>query len=53
VPLEGAGENLKFTTSSPMQVHAVTKVPAKRVPEIGEHNDEALKQPEAVKIQLR
>ena len=44
VPLEGAGENLKFTISSPMQVHDITKVPAKRAPEIGEHNDEVLKQ---------
>src|SRR5207245_11330793 len=44
VPLDGAGENLKFTISSPMQVHDITKVPAKRAPEIGEHNDEILKQ---------
>src|SRR5882762_2477284 len=44
VPLEGAGENLKFTISSPMQVHDVTKVPAKRAPEIGEHNEEVLQQ---------
>jgi crotonobetainyl-CoA:carnitine CoA-transferase CaiB-like acyl-CoA transferase len=44
VPLEGAGENLKFTISSPMQMHDVTKVPAKRAPEIGEHNDEVLQQ---------
>jgi formyl-CoA transferase len=27
-----------------MQVHDVTKVPAKRAPEIGEHNDEVLKE---------
>jgi len=44
VPLEGAGGNLKFTISSPMQVHDVTKVPAKRAPEIGEHNEEVLKE---------
>jgi crotonobetainyl-CoA:carnitine CoA-transferase CaiB-like acyl-CoA transferase len=44
VPLEGAGGNLKFTISSPMQVHDVTKVPAKRAPEIGEHNEEVLQQ---------
>jgi len=44
VPLEGAGGNLKFTISSPMQVHGVRKVPAKRAPEIGEHNEEVLKQ---------
>jgi len=44
VPLEGAGGNLKFTISSPMQVHGVTKVPAKRAPEIGEHNEDVLKE---------
>jgi crotonobetainyl-CoA:carnitine CoA-transferase CaiB-like acyl-CoA transferase len=44
VPLEGAGEHLKFTVSSPLQVHDVAKVPAKRAPEIGEHNDEVLQQ---------
>jgi formyl-CoA transferase len=27
-----------------MQVHDVIKVPAKRAPEIGEHNDEVLQQ---------
>ncbi|OLD57931.1 MAG: formyl-CoA transferase [Acidobacteria bacterium 13_1_20CM_2_57_8] len=44
VPLEGAGGNLKFTISSPMQVHGIDKVPAKRAPEIGEHNEEVLKE---------
>src|SRR5258708_20619475 len=44
VPLEGAGGNLNFTISSPMQVHGVSKVPAKRAPEIGEHNEEILQQ---------
>jgi crotonobetainyl-CoA:carnitine CoA-transferase CaiB-like acyl-CoA transferase len=44
VPLEGAGGNLKFTINSPMQVHGVTKVPAKRAPEIGEHGEEILTQ---------
>jgi formyl-CoA transferase len=42
VPLEGAGENLKLTISSPIQMHGVAKVPAKRAPELGEHNDEVL-----------
>jgi crotonobetainyl-CoA:carnitine CoA-transferase CaiB-like acyl-CoA transferase len=42
VPLEGAGENLKMTVSSPIQVHGVTKVPARRANEIGEHNGEVL-----------
>ena len=43
VPLEGAGEKLASTISSPIQVHGVTKVPARRAPGIGEHNDEVLK----------
>jgi crotonobetainyl-CoA:carnitine CoA-transferase CaiB-like acyl-CoA transferase len=44
VPLEGAGGKLTSTISSPIQVHSVTKVAARRAPEIGEHNDEVLKQ---------
>ena len=44
VPLEGAGGKLTSTISSPMQVHGVTKESAKRAPELGEHNDEVLKQ---------
>src|SRR5246500_1009615 len=44
VPLEGAGEKLTSTISSPIQVHGVTKVPARRAPGIGEHNDEVLRQ---------
>jgi crotonobetainyl-CoA:carnitine CoA-transferase CaiB-like acyl-CoA transferase len=44
VPLEGAGEHLKFTVSSPLKVHDVPKVAARRAPELGEHNDELLKQ---------
>jgi crotonobetainyl-CoA:carnitine CoA-transferase CaiB-like acyl-CoA transferase len=44
VPIEGGGGNLKSTVSSPMQVHGVSKVPAKRAPEIGEHNEEILKE---------
>jgi formyl-CoA transferase len=44
VPIEGAGGNLKFTISSPIQVHDVAKVPARRAPEIGEHNEEVLKE---------
>jgi formyl-CoA transferase len=43
VPLEGAGGKLTSTISSPIQVHGVTKVPARRAPEPGEHNDEILK----------
>jgi formyl-CoA transferase len=44
VPLEGAGETLTSTISSPIQVHGVSKVPATRAPKIGEHNDEVLKE---------
>jgi len=44
VPLAGAGGNLKNTISSPIKVHGVTKVPAKRAPELGEHNEEILKE---------
>jgi crotonobetainyl-CoA:carnitine CoA-transferase CaiB-like acyl-CoA transferase len=44
VPLEGAGGKLTSTISSPIQVHGVTKVPARRAPALGEHNDEVLRQ---------
>lgn len=44
VPLAGAGGNLKSTISSPILVHGVTKVSAKRAPELGEHNEEILKE---------
>jgi crotonobetainyl-CoA:carnitine CoA-transferase CaiB-like acyl-CoA transferase len=44
VPLQGAGGNLNFTISSPIQVHDVAKVPARRAPELGEHSDEILTQ---------
>ena len=44
VPIEGAGGKLTFTISSPIQMHGVAKVPAKRAPEIGEHNEEILEQ---------
>ena len=44
VPLEGAGGKLKSTISSPIQVHGVTKVPAKRAPALGEHNEQVLEQ---------
>jgi crotonobetainyl-CoA:carnitine CoA-transferase CaiB-like acyl-CoA transferase len=42
VPLEGAGGKLTSTISSPIQVHGVNKVPARRAPELGEHNEEVL-----------
>src|SRR5207237_2992888 len=44
VPLEGAGGNLTSTISSPIQVHGVTKKPAKRAPGLGEHNEEVLQE---------
>ena len=34
----------KSTISSPIQIHGVTKAPAKPVPELGEHNEEILKE---------
>jgi crotonobetainyl-CoA:carnitine CoA-transferase CaiB-like acyl-CoA transferase len=44
VPLEGAGGKLTSTISSPIQVHGVNKVTAKRAPELGEHNEEILQE---------
>jgi formyl-CoA transferase len=44
VPLDGAGGKLTSTISSPLQVHGVDKVSARRAPTIGEHNDEILQQ---------
>jgi crotonobetainyl-CoA:carnitine CoA-transferase CaiB-like acyl-CoA transferase len=44
VPLEGAGGKLTLTISSPMQVHGVAKEPARRGPDLGEHNDEILRE---------
>jgi crotonobetainyl-CoA:carnitine CoA-transferase CaiB-like acyl-CoA transferase len=44
VSLEGAGDSLTSTISSPIQVHGVAKVPANRGPGLGEHNEEVLKQ---------
>jgi crotonobetainyl-CoA:carnitine CoA-transferase CaiB-like acyl-CoA transferase len=44
VPLEGAGGKLTSTISSPIRVHGVAKVPAKRAPELGEHNEEVLRE---------
>jgi crotonobetainyl-CoA:carnitine CoA-transferase CaiB-like acyl-CoA transferase len=44
VPLEGAGGKLTSTISSPIQVHGVAKVPARRAPDLGEHNEEILRE---------
>ena len=44
VPIEGGDEHLKLTVSSPLKIHGVQKVTARRAPELGEHNHELLKQ---------
>jgi formyl-CoA transferase len=44
VPLEGGSGKLTETISSPLQVHGIDKVPAKRAPDLGEHNDEVLEE---------
>ena len=44
MPIEGAGESLTSTVSSPIQVHGIKKVPARRAPAIGEHSEEVLEQ---------
>ncbi|MDB6011350.1 MAG: putative acyl-CoA transferase/carnitine dehydratase [Gammaproteobacteria bacterium] len=44
VPLEGAPGKLTSTISSPIQVHGVKKVSAKRAPSLGEHNESVLKE---------
>jgi crotonobetainyl-CoA:carnitine CoA-transferase CaiB-like acyl-CoA transferase len=44
VPIEGAGDSVTSTISSPIQIHGVTKAPAKRAPELGEHNEEILRE---------
>jgi formyl-CoA transferase len=44
IPLDGAGGKLSTTISSPIQVHGITKVPARRAPALGEHNAEVLEQ---------
>jgi crotonobetainyl-CoA:carnitine CoA-transferase CaiB-like acyl-CoA transferase len=42
VPLEGAPGKLTSTISSPIQVHGVKKVSARRAPDLGEHNQSVL-----------
>jgi crotonobetainyl-CoA:carnitine CoA-transferase CaiB-like acyl-CoA transferase len=42
VPLEGAGDKVTSTISSPIKVHGVPKVPARRAPTLGEHTEEIL-----------
>ncbi len=44
VPIEGAGDSITSTISNPIQIHGITKVPAKRAPELGEHNEQILQE---------
>jgi formyl-CoA transferase len=44
VPLEGGGDGLTRTVSSPVHIHGVEKVPARRAPKVGEHDEEVLTQ---------
>jgi formyl-CoA transferase len=44
VPLEGGPGKLTSTISSPIQVHSVSKVSARRAPSLGEHNEDVLKE---------
>jgi formyl-CoA transferase len=44
VPIEGGGEHLTRTVSSPIKIHGVPKATARRAPELGEHNDEVLRE---------
>ncbi len=44
VPIEGGGEHLTRTVSSPIKIHGVPKAKARRAPELGEHNDEVLRE---------
>jgi crotonobetainyl-CoA:carnitine CoA-transferase CaiB-like acyl-CoA transferase len=44
VPLEGAGGKLNSTISSPIHVHGIEKAPARRAPDLGEHNRQVLEQ---------
>jgi len=44
VPIEGGSEHLTRTVSNPIKIHGVSKVPARRAPELGEHNDQILKE---------
>lgn len=44
VPIEGAGGKVASTVSSPIQVHGFSKVPARRGPALGEHNEQVLQE---------
>ena len=44
VPIEGCGDQLTRTVSSPVHLHGVEKVRARRAPKVGEHDEEVLAQ---------
>jgi crotonobetainyl-CoA:carnitine CoA-transferase CaiB-like acyl-CoA transferase len=44
VPIEGGSEHLTQTVSSPIKIHGVPKAKARRAPDLGEHNDEVLRE---------
>jgi len=43
VPIEGASD-LEYTVNNPITLRGLTRVPSRRAPEHGEHNDEVLSQ---------
>ena len=43
VPIEGASD-LEYTVNNPITLRGLTRVPSRRAPEHGEHNDEVLAQ---------
>ena len=44
VPIEGGSGHMTRTVSSPIRIHGVPKAAARRAPELGEHNDQILKE---------
>jgi formyl-CoA transferase len=44
VPIEGAGGKVASTISSPIQLHGISKVLARRGPALGEHNEQVLQE---------
>jgi formyl-CoA transferase len=44
VPIQGAGGKVTSTISSPIQLHGISKVPARRGPALGEHNEQVLRE---------
>ena len=43
MPIEGA-RDLEYTVNNPITLRGLARVPARRAPEHGEHNDEVLAQ---------